>query len=318
MSAPKISVIVPNYNHSIYLRQRIDSILNQTYRNIEIIILDDHSSDNSREVIQEYMTNPLVHKVIFNDQNSGSPFKQWQRGIEIATGQWVWLAESDDYADKRFLELMVSALQNHDNVGLVYCDSKIVSEDNRSLDSIASLKNRRFHTNRWHMDHSNRGLDEIEDYLLPGGTINNASAVLFNKAILLDVNPFDIDLRYIGDKYAYVKVLSRSNVVYVKESLNYFRDPFNAKHVDKFVYYFYEQFLVFNWAYRNLVIKNKQKFFQGFHANTRNSLFRGWNKSKLLLYGKLFSLNGYLLIRSILHNLRLAFRSVLGCTDHGE
>ncbi len=74
MNDPFVSVILPNYNHAKYLPQRIESILNQTYQNFELIILDDCSSDNSREVIERYKDNPRISKIIFNEKNSGSRF----------------------------------------------------------------------------------------------------------------------------------------------------------------------------------------------------------------------------------------------------
>jgi len=206
MPGIKVSVIIPNYNHAQYLKQRVDTVLNQTYRNFEVIILDDCSTDASRSIINSYRSHPAIVHIELNTTNTGSPFQQWKKGVEFATGEWIWLAESDDYADERFLEMMVSALSNRDNVGLVYCDSKIISKDYISGETFASIKNKRFQTNRWGVDHNNKGIDEIENYLLPGGTINNTSAVLFNKKVLQDVNPFDINLRYVGDKYTFVKV----------------------------------------------------------------------------------------------------------------
>ena len=66
-----ISIIVPNYNHAPYLKQRIDSILNQTYQDFELILLDDCSSDKSRDIIESYRTNPHVTQIVYNDNNSG-------------------------------------------------------------------------------------------------------------------------------------------------------------------------------------------------------------------------------------------------------
>ena len=310
MILPKVSVIIPNYNHGCYLRQRIDSVLNQTYKNFETIILDDCSTDDSREIINEYVHNSFVREVVFNDKNSGNPFQQWKRGIELSRGEWIWLAESDDFADERFLEVMIAALTNQHNVGLVYCDSKIITNGIISNETFATIKNKKFQTNRWSENHSNDGANEIENYLLPGGTINNSSAVLFNKKVLMEANPFDVNLRYIGDKYTFIKVLARTDVGYVKESLNYYRDPFNTKHADRFIFYFYEQFVMFDWVYKNLKITDKKKFLEGFYSNTRNSLFRDWNGLKLSLYKKLFLLNRNLLFKSISHNLTQSIRSV--------
>jgi glycosyltransferase involved in cell wall biosynthesis len=302
MSFPKVSVIVPNYNHANHLRQRIDSVLKQTYGNFEVIILDDCSTDGSQEVIKEYAERPSVREVVLNATNSGNPFKQWSRGIELAQGEWVWIAESDDFADLDFLQEMVAAIGNKKNVGLVYCDSYVVNGDAVSTESFALIKNKKCNTDRWSSDYYNHGSDEIENYLLPDGTINNSSAVLFNKATLKMSNPFDLNLRYIGDKYAFIKVLVSSDVVYVNRPLNYYRDPFNYKHADRFILYFYEQFLVFDWVYRNMQLTNRSKFFKGFYSNTRNSLFRDWSISKIRIYQKLFRTNSYLFLKSILFN----------------
>ena len=310
MSLPKVSVIIPNYNHADHLQQRIDSVLNQSYENFEVIILDDCSTDDSQSIINSYRSHPAITHIEFNSVNTGSPFKQWKKGIESSKGEWIWIAESDDYADERFLEIMIRALNDHKNVGLIYCDSNIVSNYRASQETFASLKNKRFNTDRWSENHINSGLYEIENYLLFGGTINNTSAVLFKRDVLLRANPFDISLRHIGDKYTFVKVLAKSNVIYVKDNLNYFRDPFNTKHVDRYVFYFYEQFLLFDWVWRNIKQINQQKFFEAFYENTRNSLFREWNNTKLGLYRNLFQINRTLLLKNIGYNFRMAVFSL--------
>ncbi len=303
---PTVSVIIPNYNHARYLDQRIDSVLNQTYINFEVIILDDCSTDNSWEVIEKFRSHPQVSQIVFNETNTGSPFLQWQKGIALAKGEWIWIAESDDSADKRFLEKFFSALSGKKNIGLIYCDSNILDEHG-VRGNFAEIKNKKFNTDRWSHNYRNSGLDEIENFLLPEGTINNTSAVLFNKKVLEQVNPFDLNLRFIGDKYAFVKVLSKSDVLYVGEGLNFYRDPFNTKHADRFVFYFYEQFLVFDWVYKNVKIHDRKKFFDGFYSNTRNSLFREWNTVKLSIFKKLFFLNPFLLLKTILHNFLAPF-----------
>ena len=101
---PKVSVIVPNYNHERFLRQRIDSILAQTFRDFELILLDDCSTDYSREILREYASDPHVTHAEFNEVNSGSTFKQWNKGVRLAQGKYVWIAESDDYANPHFIE----------------------------------------------------------------------------------------------------------------------------------------------------------------------------------------------------------------------
>lgn len=110
---PKVSVIVPNFNHAPYLAERLDSIYGQSYKHFEVILLDDCSTDNSIEIFrsytEKYPDNTTCH---FNTVNSGSPFKQWAKGISLATGELVWIAESDDYCSLDFLEKLVVFFAN--------------------------------------------------------------------------------------------------------------------------------------------------------------------------------------------------------------
>jgi len=119
---PKVSVIVPNYNHAKYLRRRVESILAQTYQDFELILLDDCSTDGSREILREYAGDPRV-RLDFNEKNSGTPFKQWNKGVGMARGKYVWIAESDDYAEPAFLERMTAMLEEHEDVAFAFCRS---------------------------------------------------------------------------------------------------------------------------------------------------------------------------------------------------
>jgi glycosyltransferase involved in cell wall biosynthesis len=125
---PEVTVITPNYNHARYLPRRLESILGQTFQDFELIILDNASTDNSREVIEWYAKDPRV-KTIFNAANNGSTFRQWSLGLGHARGEYVWFAESDDYAAPTLLETLVDRLDRHPNVGLAYCQSWVVDED---------------------------------------------------------------------------------------------------------------------------------------------------------------------------------------------
>ena len=117
---PLVSIIIPNYNHARFLDERMTSVLEQTYQHIEVIILDDCSTDNSREVIEKYRSNPKVSKIVFNDTNSGSPFKQWYKGFQLCKGEIVWIAESDDSCEPTFLESLVPCFAD-EHVAFAFC-----------------------------------------------------------------------------------------------------------------------------------------------------------------------------------------------------
>ncbi|QIG48825.1 methyltransferase domain-containing protein [Nordella sp. HKS 07] len=109
----RVTAIVPNYNHAAFLPQRIESILNQSYSLIDILILDDCSTDGSRKVIDSYVKRyPERIRAVFNEENSGSVFKQWKKGHGLATGDLVWICESDDFCDNRFVEHLVNAFRD--------------------------------------------------------------------------------------------------------------------------------------------------------------------------------------------------------------
>lgn len=105
---PTVSAIIPNYNHAAFLAERIESILNQTYKNIDIIILDDCSTDSSREVIQNYVDKyPDKIKAVFNSKNSGGVFYQWKMGIAETDSDLIWICESDDFCEPDFVEKLI-------------------------------------------------------------------------------------------------------------------------------------------------------------------------------------------------------------------
>lgn len=217
-----VTVIVPNYNHSRYLRLRLDSILAQTYRNFELIIMDDCSPDNSREVIEEYRQHEKVAHIIYNEQNSGSTFKQWNKGIKLAQGEAIWIAESDDYANPRLLERLVQQLQADEGVGLAYCSSYIVDEHGGIMND-----NSWFYADLnpvlWQHDFVKPGKELILAYMLYRNIIPNASAVLFRKSAAEQAGPADETKRIVGDWLFWMSVIAPGKVAYVAEHLNFFR-----------------------------------------------------------------------------------------------
>ena len=109
---PKVSVIMPNFNHAPYLKQRMDSILAQDYPDFEVILLDDASTDNSVELLKQYSNHPQVKALIVNETNSGNTFAQWHRGIQQTTGDYIWIAEADldNYALPRLIEILIDSI----------------------------------------------------------------------------------------------------------------------------------------------------------------------------------------------------------------
>jgi O-antigen biosynthesis protein len=182
-----VSVIVPNFNYGRHLRQRIQSIWGQTVTVGELIILDDASTDDSETVIAELMReSPIPISMVRNDVNSGSVSRQWARGVALARGEFVWIAEADDFAEPGFLGAVLVAFEDPEVV-LSYCESRMVDEDGRMvapnyLDYVADIDAR-----RWMADFRASGPEEVARALSVKNTVPNVSAAVFRRNSLVTV-----------------------------------------------------------------------------------------------------------------------------------
>ena len=211
---PRVSVIVPNYNHSHYLKQRIDSILNQTYQDFELILLDDCSKDDSSIILTSYKSNSHISHIVINEYNSGSPFQQWKKGIELAIGQLIWIAESDDYCAPTMLEELVAMFDKYADLSVAFCGMSFVDEENNikgqsnfSTEGIEMMSGRSF----------------IKKYELKGNNIRNASAVLFNRSKAITIDQSYTKFKAAGDYFFWCQVMAEGDIAFVDNVLNYCR-----------------------------------------------------------------------------------------------
>jgi glycosyltransferase involved in cell wall biosynthesis len=142
LARPSVSAIVPNYNHARFLETRLRSIADQGLQVSELIVLDDASTDDSRDVIERIAaTLPFPVRTVFNETNSGSIFHQWTKGLSLARGDLVWICESDDSCDAGFLQAIVpyfndpSVMLAFGRVAFIDADGSLLQEKNGHLDS---------------------------------------------------------------------------------------------------------------------------------------------------------------------------------------
>jgi glycosyltransferase involved in cell wall biosynthesis len=116
---PKVSIIVPCYKLAHFLAECVDSILAQTFTDFEILIMDDCSPDNTREVAAKYTDPRVIY--IRNEPNFGN-IRNYNKGIDLTRGQYVWLISADDRLRSReILKKYVDLLDRHSNLGYVFC-----------------------------------------------------------------------------------------------------------------------------------------------------------------------------------------------------
>ncbi len=210
-----VSIVIPNFCHSEYLDQRIQSVLNQTFQNFEVIILDDCSSDGGRshEIIEKYRNHPKVTKIVYNETNGGSAFKQWQKGIKLAQGDLIWIAESDDFCEPTLLDALVFEFDKDPECVLAFVDSLHVDTSGIPLE----------HKKQDCIVEHLSGLVFIQKYLCIGNTVENASSALFRRDVALNVDTQYVNYKGAGDQLFWIEIAEQGNVAFNHAMLNCFR-----------------------------------------------------------------------------------------------
>jgi glycosyltransferase involved in cell wall biosynthesis len=214
----RVSVVVPNYNYAHYLPARLKSILEQDYPLFEIIFLDDGSHDDSLQVARDILTHSTVdYRIIPNTQNSGSVFRQWKKGADLARGTHIWIAEADDLCAAHFLSVVRRGF-DQPAVVLSYCESKQIDEHGQLLaenylDYVADVD-----LKHWHTPFVEDGHKEIVSNFSIKNVIPNVSAVLFEAQCLKSVLDHHIEhiqsFRVAGDWLVYVLVLRHGRLAF--------------------------------------------------------------------------------------------------------
>lgn len=219
MNHPLVSVIIPNYCHSRFLDERITSVLNQTYQNFEIIILDDCSPDNgaSKAVIEKYRNNPKVSHIVYNEENSGSTFNQWNKGFSLAKGELIWIAESDDSCGDILLQKLIAEFNADENCVLAFCGSLKIDIEGRPFK----------HNKPINIPKHWNGIEFIKEYLSLYNIICNASSAVFKKEIAVSIDTVYTHYKGAGDQLFWMEICEQGNVAVVNEQINRFRQHGN-------------------------------------------------------------------------------------------
>jgi len=218
-----VSVLITNYNHDLFLEQRINSVLNQTYQDFEVVILDDCSTDNSAFIINSYATHPKVSKVLVSETNTGNPFKQWIASLPYLKGDFIWIAESDDFADLRFLEICMSYIRKYQCL-FVHTDSYIVDEYDNIKERYSDKKNAYFKTDFWKHNQFSNSSNTMNTYFLFENIVNNVSSAVFHRSFLSSSDKRELTkFRNVGDYYFFLDIVYQTSYSYISEPLNYFR-----------------------------------------------------------------------------------------------
>lgn len=137
VEGPLLSIIIPSYNHELYIKYAIDSVLQQTYSNLELIIVDDGSKDNSVELIKSYNDERIR---LICQENMGA-HNAINNGLKVANGEYLAILNSDDVFEKNRFEIMIQKLQENPNVEFACSYITVIDSNGKKLGIKEGWKN---------------------------------------------------------------------------------------------------------------------------------------------------------------------------------
>jgi glycosyltransferase involved in cell wall biosynthesis len=122
---PKVSVLIPTYNYAHFLDETIQSVLNQTYNDYELIIVDNKSTDDTLEVVDKYLGDRRIH--FYQNATNLGLSGNWNKCLEYATGEYIKFLCADDKFHPEMLRKFVSVMDENPTVSLVTCDKESIN-----------------------------------------------------------------------------------------------------------------------------------------------------------------------------------------------
>ena len=209
---PTVSFVVPCYNLAHFLPECVESILQQTYGDFEILIMDDCSPDNTPEVARSFKDPRVKH--IRNEPNLGH-LRNYNKGIELSRGKYIWLISADDRLRRPYaLDRYIRVLDGNPRVGYVFCPGVRLRE-NKELDVLDYSKH-------GHHDQTFNGRQFLSK-LIQGNSIVAASGVV-RKECYTKAGVFPLDMPWAGDWYLWCVFSLHFDVGYLAEPLVCYRE----------------------------------------------------------------------------------------------
>ena len=241
-----LTVIIINYNNSKYLIKRLDSVYKQTILPTEVIIIDDCSTDNSIELIEDYIKDKKVNtKLIKNETNLGSGYFNWIKGIEESKTEFIWIAEADDYCELNFIETLLPKFIDL-SVSLCYCKTIFINDNYSEVGDITNYLN-----NKWGKNFVKSNSFLLKHYWSYLNIIPNVSSCIFRKPtenVLKNVKKFlDIyKLELVVDWLFYLLITKNSSISYSVDTKSYYliHDDSVSKKIQKSFKYLEEHLFI--------------------------------------------------------------------------
>ena len=215
---PKVSIIFTSYNHKHFLKQAIDSLLSQTFKDFELIIVDDCSTDGSQDILKSF-NDPRI-RLYLNKKNSGSYVTSSNYGASIASAPYIIFSQCDDWAEPIQLEKLVGIMDNHD-VGVVFSSSNLVDEKGRFISNDFYCREKSFKKKCYVNAYIRK--DEMSRFLTMACVIPNLSAALIRRDLYEKEGGLSSDFLVLADWDFWLRMTNHCDFYYIREPLNNFR-----------------------------------------------------------------------------------------------
>lgn len=214
-----ISVVVTSYNHAEYLEERMESLLGQSYPNLEIIVVDDCSTDDSLSVLSRYEGREQVRVVAL--QQNGGYANASNLGASLCRGRYLMFAECDDFSASNQIETLYRAMRGRENVGVAYSRSNMVDESGRVFGDDFVFREPTF---RFLCARDTVILQrDIQRFFLISCVVPNMSAALIRKSVFERVGGLSPEFRACADWEFWCRISAECDFYYIAAPLNNFR-----------------------------------------------------------------------------------------------
>lgn len=210
MKQPLVSVVLPSYNHEKYVGKAVESVLNQTYKNFELIIADDGSTDSSVEVISQYEDSRI--KFIKFEHNTG--FGAYEYGLELVQGDYIATIASDDVWDETLLEKYIGFLESNSDYGCCFCQPQVI-DGNHNV-----VENSEYYSV---FKAENKTKEEWFRQLFLQGNCICAPSMCIRKSVYEKVGIFRFQYRQLQDYEYWLRMVQVSNLYIYPERLVKYR-----------------------------------------------------------------------------------------------
>ena len=220
LNSPLVSIVFTSYNHREYLKQALDSLVNQTYPNLEIIIIDDCSTDGSQEILKEYEHYDNINLKL-ETKNSGSYVKASNYGASFAKGEYILFAQCDDFAEANQIETLIKEFEKNPSVGVVFSKSHLVDEKGMVFtdDFMGREKSFKEAVNKTSLISGSK----MKEFLSFSCVIPNLSAALIKHSLFKEINGLSEEYLVVADWEFWLDLTEKTDFYYVSQPLNYFR-----------------------------------------------------------------------------------------------